>query len=198
MEDDRSFELIGGSMKIIRSCKGFCLLFLTMVFCFLPFKTYCADLKPVTVEMLSSSSSFSGSETINLVPLFKLSNPNNRMVSVTLDYTLKQAGQLLGGSQLFPVFIPAGKAILTKDSIVVEYMSWFLRELLLGNSPAEAFNVILPLWKGMNGKEPAKLPEGLWSKIAASTFPITADGSVTVQTPDGSEKIFFFQGLTEH
>jgi hypothetical protein len=197
MEGDRDCGKKGGSMKIKRAPKGFCFLFLTMLFCFLPVETHCGELKSITVEMLSSSPSFSGSETICLVPIFKLSNPNDQMISVTVDYTLMQAGQLLGGSQMPPAFIPAGETIQQKDSIVVEYMSWFFRELLRGNSPEGAFKVVLPLWKGMNGKEPAKLPEGLWATIPASAFPITADGSVTVQTPDGSEKIFFFQGLRE-
>jgi len=185
-------------MKAIRVIYVTGLLFLAIVFCFSSVEAPCAELQPIQVELVSSLPSFTGAETICLVPVFKLSNPNRQMISATIDYTLIRGGQELGSAQMQPVYIPGGKSIHQRDSMVVEYLAWFAKENSRPMSKAaEVLKIILPLWKGMDGKEPAKLPEGLWTQVQAKALPMVADGSVTVSAEDGTEQIFFFKGIKE-
>ena len=182
-------------MKVMKVFQGAGLLFLAIIFCF-SVEGFCAELQPVQVELMSSLPSFTGAESICLIPVFKLKNPNSQMVSVTLDYTLMRGEQELGSSQMPLVYIPGGETVYQRDSLVVGYALWVAKESArLMSSASEVVKVILPLWKGMNGQEPAKLPEGLWSKVQAIKAPMTADVSETVQSVDGTERIVFFKGL---
>ncbi len=185
-------------MKGKRAIRGTGLLFLVAVFCFVSVEASGAELQPVQVELVSSQPSYTGSESISLMPIYRLRNPNQQMVSVTIDYTLTQGGQQLGSSQMELVYIPAGKTVSQRDTMLVEYMALVASEAAASKgtkSMPEILQVILPLWKGMNGKEPAKLPEGLWGKTQGIVSPVVADGSVNVQAEDGTGKIYFFKGL---
>lgn len=153
------------------------------------------ELKAINVELESCMPVFSGKDNICLVPIFKLSNPNDQSVSATMDYTLSLAGQILGSAQMPTIYIPSGGTGDQKDIVVMVYRSWFARLYFQGNSPGEALKIILPLWKGMGGKEPAKVPKGMWSNISATTSQIIAEGSITLVAADGTERVFFFKDM---
>ena len=180
-------------MKAIRFfCKLSLLLIATCLF-LQPVPVQSAEIKSINAELVSWAPAFSGKDNICIVPIFKFSNPNDKMISASIDYTLSLAGQLIGSAQLPTIYIPAGEIVNQRDSVVIVYRSWFARLYFEGKSPGAALKAILPLWKGMGGKEPAKVPQGMWSKISATKFQIIAEGSITVGTPDGTEKIFFFK-----
>ncbi len=185
-------------MKGIKVIQESGLLFLVVVFCFLGVEAFGVELEPIQVELVSSQPSFTGAESISLMPIYRLRNPNQQLVSVTIDYTLMRGGLVLGSSQMDLVYIPAGGTISQRDSMQVEYMALVASEAAASKGTKtmpEILQVVLPLWKGMNGKEPAKLPEGLWAKTEGMVSPIVADGSVNLQAEDGTGKIYFFKGL---
>jgi hypothetical protein len=186
-------------MRTKRTIKriGFSLLFVVMGLCWQPVDAPCVELQPIKVELESCTPSFSGMESVCLTSTFRLSNPNKQMVSVTMDYILSRKGKSLGGGQMPSVYVPAGESVQQRDHIVVVYNLWFIREIFSGNNPKDTMEAILPLWKGMGGQEIPRLPEGLWSKIPAITSPTMADGSMTLHSKDGKEKIFFFKIVKE-
>ena len=173
--------------------------FLLLVICswMLPVAAHSVELKAIGVELDSCKPVFAGSDNICLAPIFKLSNPNDQLITATIDYSLRFGGQILGSAQMPTIYLPAGKSLFQKDIVVMVYRSWFARLYFEGNSPGAAMKVMLPLWKGMGGKEPAKVPKGMWSKIPATDLKIQAEGSITLETEDGDEKIFFFKDLVE-
>ena len=176
---------------------GFPLLFVITGLWWQPVGAPCAELQPIKVELESCAPSFSGMESVCLTSTFRLSNPNNQMVTVTMDYILSRKGKSLGGGQMPSVYIPARESVQQRDSVVVVYNLWFIREIFSGNNPKDTMEAILPLWKGMGGQEIPRLPEGLWSKIPAITSPTMADGSMTLHSKEGKEKIFFFNLVKE-
>ena len=185
-------------MKGIRVIHGLGLMFLVVVFCFLSVAAFCAELQPVQVELVSSQPAFTGAESISLMPIYRLRNPNQQLVSVVIDYTLMRGELVLGRSQMELVYIPAGGTVSQRDSMLVEYLALVSGEVAASKgtkTAAEVVKVILPLWKGMNGKDPGKLPEGLWAQTQGVVLPIVADGSVTLEGEDGTGKIYFFKGL---
>ena len=185
-------------MKGVKVIRGSGLLFLVAVFCTVGVEASGAELQPIQVELVSSQPSFIGAESISLMPIYRVRNPNRQLVSVTIDYTLTRGGQVLGSSQMEPAYIPAGGTISLRDTLQVEYTALVASEAAASKgtkSMAEILQVILPLWKGLNGKEPARLPEGLWAKTQGAASPMVADGSVNLQAEDGSGKIYFFKGL---
>jgi hypothetical protein len=186
-------------MKAKRVINGisFSLLFVVMGLCWHSVGALCAELQPIKVELESCAPSFSGMESVSLTSTFRLSNPNNQMVSVTMDYILSRNGKSLGGGQMPSIYIPARESVQQRDSVVVVYNLWLIRELFSGNSPKDTMDALLPLWKGMGGQEPPRLPEGLWSKIPGITSPTMADGSMILHPKEGKEKIFFFKAMKE-
>lgn len=173
--------------------------FLLLVICswMQPVAAHCMELKTIGVELDSCKPVFAGKDNICLVPIFRLSNPNDQLVTATIDYSLRFGGQILGSAQMPTIYIPSGKTVDQKDIVVMVYRSWFARLYFEGKSPGAALKVMLPLWKGMGGKEPAKVPKGMWPKIPATDLKILAEGSITLETEDGAEKIFFFKDLVE-
>jgi hypothetical protein len=130
------------------------------------------------VNMITCLPAFVGAESIVLKPTFKITNPNGHMISVSLDYQLTAETQLLGKSQLPDAYIPAGGAIEISDVLVIPFMSWFASEVLSGKSKKATVMAITPLWKGLGGKRPAAIKEGIWKKIPAKKASLVAAGSV--------------------
>lgn len=180
----------------MRSIKGvwrISFLVLAIVLCMQAVGAECKELKPISVELESCNAIYSSKDNVCLVPTFKLSNPNDQLILATIDYSLRFGGQILGSAQMPTIYLPSGGAMDQRDAIVLVYKSWFARLYFEGKSPGEAMKILLPLWKGLDGKEPAKVPEGMWSKIVATTSKIEADGSITLADEDGTERIFFFK-----
>jgi len=98
-------------MKGVKVIRGSGLLFLVAVFCTVGVEASGAELQPIQVELVSSQPSFIGAESISLMPIYRVRNPNPQLVSVTIDYTLTRGGQVLGSSQMEPAYIPAGGTI---------------------------------------------------------------------------------------
>ena len=153
----------------------------------------CKELKSINVELESCRVIFSGKDNICLLQVYKIFNPNDRLVSATLNYTIRLEEEILGSAQLPLIYIPSKKTIEQRDSVVVEYKAWFAKLYFQGKSPGEALKIVLPLWKGFGGEEPSRLPEGMWSKVTATKPEIQTDGSITLTTEDGKEGIFFFK-----
>jgi hypothetical protein len=160
-------------------------------------KAKATEPKDVIVDLVSCNVAYSGPDNICLIPVFKLSNVSNQLISATFDYNLKIDDQLMGSAQMPTIYIPSKAEIIQRDSVVVVYRSWFASFYFVGNSPGQAIKAVLPLWKALGGKEPAKIPEGLWDKIEPTKSKIAADGSVTLKLSDGEEKISFFRVSTE-
>ena len=180
----------------MRSIKGIwriSFLFLATGLCMQAVGAECRELKPISVELESCNAIFSGKDNVCLVPIFKLSNPNDQLILATIDYSLRFGGQILGSAQMPTTYLPTEGIMDQRDAIVLIYKSWFVRLYFEGKSPGEAMKILLPLWKGLGGKEPAKVPEGMWSKIAATKSKIEAEGSITLADEDGRERIFFFK-----
>ena len=154
---------------------------------------HCEGLKSIDVQLNYITPAIVGKDNICLVPMFRLSNPNDQLLSATLGYALTLDGQILGSAQMPTIYIPPGKGTFQKDVVVIEYGSWFANLYFAGKGPGEALKVILPLWKAMGGEEPAKLPEGLWAKTEATISQIAAEGTISVKTQDGDESIFVFK-----
>lgn len=184
-------------MKAIKVVLRINFLLLVIGLCMQPIGAYCTELKTINVTLGSCMPIFSGKDNICLVPIFKLSNPNDQLVSATIGYKLNLAGQILGSAQMPTIYIPSGSTVDQKDIVVIAYRSWFARLYFQGKSPGEALKVILPIWKGMGGKEPAKVPKGMWSKIKANTSQIIVEGSMTLGAKDGTERIFFYQDVVK-
>ena len=180
-------------MKIIKIILRISFLLLLICLWMQPIKAYCKELKSINVELESCRVIFSSKDNICLLQIFKIFNPNDRLVSATIDYTMRLEGEILGSAQLPLIYIPSMKTIEQRDSVVMEYKAWFAKLYFQGKSPGEALKIILPLWKGLGGEEPSKLPEGMWSKITATKPEIQTDGSITLAAEDGKESIFFFK-----
>lgn len=146
------------------------------------------DIKAVVVTLSSTLPSFTGAESIVLTPIFKLDNPNDFLVAVNLQYTLKVAGQTIGSAQIpTTYYIPAKTQVSAKDDFVVAYAGWLGKLVLGGKSPAEANQTILPLWKGLGGKMPVGMKEEIWNDVAAQR-PAVEGSAVAKMTSGEKEK----------
>ncbi len=146
-----------------------------------------APLEPADVTMTSCLPSFLGAESICLIPLFRISNPNDFMIGLDLEYGLKVEGRLVGKSQVPRVYVPSSGTTEVKDAIVIPFMGWFAGEAMGGKTPAEAMMVVAPLWKGLGGKRPAAVPEALWDTLEISKPGIVADAYIIVSTGTSQE-----------
>ena len=147
--------------------------------------------KAPDANMVICLPSFAGSESISLTPIFKISNPNDFLVEVMMDYKLEAGNQFVGKSMVSTVFIPPNKTIEIKDTIVISFKASFVSEVFGGKSKKEAVMVVAPLWKSLGGKRPATLPEALWNKIPEKKPAMRARGSIFVAAEAGQE-IFHF------
>ena len=150
-----------------------------------------AALEPADVSMTTCLPSFVGAESICLTPIFKISNPNNFLVGVDLEYSLEAGGQFVGKSQILRAYIPANGTVEVKDAIVIPFMAWFPEQIIGGKSPEEAMGLVAPIWKGLGGKRPAAVPEAVWDSLEVSKPAMVADGSIIVAT-ETSQKLFLF------
>jgi len=132
------------------------------------------------VTMITCLPAFVGAESIVLKPTFQITNPNDSLISVSLDYQLTAENQLLGKSQLPEVYIPAGGSIEINDAMVIPFTTWFASEALGGKNKKEAVMAITPLWKGLGGQQPPVIEKAVWEKIPTKTAPLVATGSVIV------------------
>ena len=147
-----------------------------------------AALEPADVTMTSCLPSFVGAESICLTPIFSISNPNDFMIGVDLEYGLEVEGELVGKSQVPKVYVPSGGTVEVRDAIVIPFMGWFAGAAIGGKPPAEAMMLVAPLWKGLGGKRPAAVPEALWDTLEISKPAIVADASIIVST-ETSQKV---------
>lgn len=185
-------------MKIKRC---FILAILAAVFIFSPYlyldnAAQAGDLKAPKVVMIVCLPSFLGAESIAVEPLFSISNPNDSLIGVSLDYLLQVGGQNLGKSQVPKVFIPPKETIEIKGAFVVPFKAWFAAEALGGKGPKGAVMSVTPLWKGLGGLRPAILKEEIWKKIPARKAPLLATGSMVVEM-GGASQVFNFTSQWE-
>ncbi|MFH0845493.1 MAG: LEA type 2 family protein [Pseudomonadota bacterium] len=137
--------------------------------------------KPVQIEFLSSLPSFCGAESIGLVPMVKLVNPNPYLVSVRLSYSLSANGEKLGSSQLLEFYVPGNKAVTVRDAVTTDWFGFFAGKLFGGNvTPKECAGMLLPIWKGLGGKTPAKVDAEVWEKIEAAKVVFEMDSAMTI------------------
>lgn len=144
------------------------------------------------VSLTSCLPSFVGSESVCLVPIFKIGNPNDFIVCVQLEYGLKVDGQEIGKSQVPQVYVPARRVAGVRDTIVVPFQAWFAGEAMGGKTPKDAMMSVAPFYKALGGKRPAVVPEALWDKLPVSKPTITAEGYITVFT-DSERQVFQFR-----
>jgi len=149
------------------------------------------DFEPPVVTMITCLPSFAGSESISLTPEFTITNPNDCLIGLTLDYKLKAGDQLVGTSMVPTLYVPAKGQVQVRDTVIMPFMAWFASELVSGKSKKEAVGIVAPLWKGLGAKRPAALPEELWKKLPDNKPAMTATGSVFITTESG-QKMFRF------
>jgi hypothetical protein len=132
------------------------------------------------VNMVSCLPSFAGSESIALMPIFRVTNPNSFLIESVIDYNLETSGNFLGKSEIRDLHIPGQKTIEIKDTIVIPFNSWMAAEIFSGKSKEEAVRLVAPLWKSLKGQRPAALPEGVWNQLPEKQLKMRASGTVQV------------------
>jgi len=149
-----------------------------------------SSLQQVQAEFVSCYTSFLGAESISLVPMIRLTNPNPYLVSIKLSYLLKADEENFAGSQLPELYIPANASVTVRDNITISYFSLFAAKALGGKTPGETVAVLLPIWKGLGGKTPAKVKKESWEKIKPKSPVFLMDLEITASN-GGQEANFF-------
>lgn len=144
------------------------------------------------VRLVICLPTFLGAESIAVEPLLSVSNPNESLIAVNLDYKLQVGDQVLGKCQMPRAFIPANETIEIKGAFVVPFKSWFVSEALGGKGPKGGMMAVAPLWKGLGGLRPALIKEEIWEKIPAVKAPMSASGSLIVEAGD-AQQVFPFK-----
>ena len=153
-----------------------------------------APAKDVSVEFMSGLPSFVGAESVVIKPIFKIKNPNDYMVSVDISYTLFFADETLGCSQLPKLYVPANSEVVVNDSIVISFMGWFSSDLLAATVPMpQVLGKILPIWKGLGGKQPALAKNEQWEATSPSKVVLTADMAIHQRSQAGAGKDIFLK-----
>lgn len=143
-----------------------------------------------SLNMITCLPSYVGTESVCLLPIFALQNPNDFEVELELNYGLKVNGELVGQSQVPKIYIPAGKTVQLRDTIVIPFMTWFLGTAIGGEKgKVGGLQLVIPLWKGLGGQHPAVVPDMLWKMPAANELTIVAEGSISVSSALG-QKVF--------
>ena len=154
-----------------------------------------SSFKPMHIEFVSSLPSFVGSESISLVQILTLSNPNPFLVSVEVSYSLSINEENFGSSQVPKLYVPANTKINLRDTITFDYFTLLAGKLFGGKeTPAEVASILLPIWKGLDGKIPARVKEEQWKEIKPAQPKFLLDAIVNVS--NGKEEKNFFQKLT--
>lgn len=166
-----------------------CRLFITLLFILIPYLLCSCSgtqirpeaIKAPEVTMITCLPAFVGAESITLAPTFIIVNPNDSLISVTLNYQVEVDNLLIGKSMTPKVYIPPNETVEVKEALVISFQSWFASEALSGKGKKGAVMAVAPLWKGLGGKRSPLLPEDLWEKIPAKKTVISAKGAAFVE-----------------
>ncbi len=157
-------------------------------------ETAARSIQPIGIEFVSSLPSFLGSESIGLLPIIKLTNPNPFPISVEVSYTLVGNGENLGGSQLPTTYIPANGTATLRDTATFTYSGLVLGRVFgAKGTPAECVAVILPIWKGLGGKRPVDVTEKAWEEVKPASLAFVMDVASNISNGEGTN---LFKKLT--
>lgn len=181
------------NMKLTRFCIGLCALILLVslvIGCGITKEKESPSLKPINVDLTDCSIGFAGTEVVYLLPMFKVSNPNEHFVSVDLSYTLYLQDEVIGASQVPTFYVPGYGEVIIRDADAVVYAGWFAA-FIMGRpefkSAGEIIAYITPLWKAISGRQPAMLNKEQWDAIKAATPDIKAHVDAVMSLASGEE-----------
>ena len=145
--------------------------------------------KPITVEFSFAPLGNADSEVAYVMPMFKVSNPNEYLVSVDLSYTLHLEDEVIAGSQVPTFYVPEQGEVTVRDVVGVVYMGWLskcaLSKIDIAGSMPAAIQYVTPFWKQIGGKRPAAVPEELWDTIEPADAVAVSKVSVVVSATGG-------------
>jgi LEA14-like dessication related protein len=144
-----------------------------------------AKIKPCEVKLVNMENIYLGKDSICLSPYFEVSNPNNFPVAIDeLTYEILLKDFVVDGKTLPKYYIPAKGKITLMSAFAMEWPHLAMySSSFQGREMGEGIQVILPLWKGMNGQlfNP-KLKEA-WDKITPEYPEFTAKGKIDTIGP---------------
>jgi len=149
-------------------------------------------IKAPEVNLFACLPSFFGSESIVMKPTFTISNPNDFLIEIRMDYQLNAGEQIVGKAMLPALYIPANKTVEVIDACVLPFRLFFVEKLLAGKSKPESVEIVGKMWKSWSGKRPGAVPEDSWKKMSDKKPVMMATGAVIVFSEKG-QQIFQFK-----
>jgi len=144
-----------------------------------------AKIKPCAVKLVNMENIYLGKDCICLAPYFEVSNPNNFPVTIDeLTYEILLRDFVVDGKTLPKYYIPANGKITIISAFAMEWPHLAMySSSFQGRDLGEGIQVILPLWKGMNGQlfNP-KLKEA-WDKITPVPPEFVVKGNIDTIGP---------------
>ena len=149
--------------------------------------------EPADIQLSSVVPLFRGKESITLLPVFSISNPNDLPIGiVSLEYTLHANGQLIGTSQLRNIYVPPKEEVEVKDATVMPFGTLVAEGMMAKGLPqGEAVGAALAIWKTLGGVLPIDALQPKWDAMPDKKPMFEATGTAFLTSEAGEQAIPF-------
>jgi len=151
------------------------------------------ELKPIDIQLSSAYPLFRGTESITLLPVFSISNPNSFPIEISsMEYILYAGDKAIGASQPRNIYILPEMEQELKDAVVMTFNNFIGEGMIMGGlSQAEAVGGALLIWKSLGGVLPIAPLQTQWDAMPDDKPMFKAEGVAFITSEAGEMTVPF-------